>query len=366
MYIKLLLLPALVLGSVVYGQGSKGFVINGKITGKDTGTVYLLQAGEKKAMDSVVLQNGQFTFNGKLPSPALYNIRLSGIEPVVAVFAENTTMELTADVAELRKATVTGSVSDSIYREFWALFSKKNKEGAPTNTRLNQKYNQTKPNSPERAALTDSFKLFLGEFRLWVEGFVKEHTASPVAAYVIYDRFIGFGSYEEAGTMFSWLKPAAANSYYGKKVAEALELVAKTDIGKTIRFTQADTSGKMVKLATIRAKYVLVDFWASWCGPCRKENPNVVEAYKKYHDKGFDIVGVSLDDKKEPWLNAIHKDALTWTHVSDLKGWQNEVGLTYGIKSVPASFLVDQQGKIVAKNLRGEELHKKLEELLAR
>lgn len=108
----------------------------------------------------------------------------------------------------------------------------------------------------------------------------------------------------------------------------------------------------------------MIDFWASWCGPCRRENPNVVEAYQKYKDKGFDILGVSLDRDKSAWLKGIEEDQLTWTHVSDLKYWQNEVAQLYGVSSIPHSVLLDKDGKIIAKNLRGEDLHKKLEELL--
>lgn len=126
----------------------------------------------------------------------------------------------------------------------------------------------------------------------------------------------------------------------------------------------ADTTGKHVTLSSLRGKYVLVDFWASWCGPCRKENPNVVAAYQKYHDKGFEILGVSLDDKKNLWEKAINADKLSWYHVSDLKGWRNQAAGLYMVKSVPSSFLLDKDGKIIAKNLRGEALHRKLAELL--
>ncbi len=130
-------------------------------------------------------------------------------------------------------------------------------------------------------------------------------------------------------------------------------------------FTQNDPDGKPISLSNFRGKYLLIDFWASWCAPCRAENPNVVKAYAKYHEKGFEILGVSLDNERgrENWLNAIKKDGLAWTQVSDLKYWNNEVARKYGISSIPQNFLLDPTGKIVGKNLRGETLSKKLEEI---
>jgi len=131
-------------------------------------------------------------------------------------------------------------------------------------------------------------------------------------------------------------------------------------------FTQNDTEGNPVKLSSFRGKYVLVDFWASWCGPCRAENPNVVNAFNQYKDKGFTVLGVSLDDEKgkQKWLDAIKKDGLTWTHVSDLKYWNNEVSKAYGIRSIPQNVLLDPNGVIIGKNLRGKALLDKLAEIL--
>ncbi|MCU0348771.1 MAG: TlpA family protein disulfide reductase [Saprospiraceae bacterium] len=159
---------------------------------------------------------------------------------------------------------------------------------------------------------------------------------------------------------------------YQKKEPEAAAQVAQllkmsgsfVSGGEAPDFTMNDRDGKPVKLSDFRGKVMLVDFWASWCGPCRRENPHVVELYHKYHSKGFDVLGVSLDKTREPWLAAIEKDGLTWNHVSDLKGWSNDAAQLYGVSSIPHTVLVDRDGKIIARNLRGEQLTAKLREIL--
>ncbi|MEO7313389.1 MAG: TlpA disulfide reductase family protein, partial [Chitinophagaceae bacterium] len=131
-----------------------------------------------------------------------------------------------------------------------------------------------------------------------------------------------------------------------------------------LNFTQNDTNGKPISLSSFKGKYLLIDFWASWCAPCRAENPNVVKAYNAYKTKGFEILGISLDDNKADWLAAIKKDNLTWIQVSDLKGWQNRVAEQYGVQSIPTNFLLDKDGNIIATNLRGESLENKLQEIM--
>jgi peroxiredoxin len=195
--------------------------------------------------------------------------------------------------------------------------------------------------------------------------YVKSIIKSPVAPFLLNSLASSFADPSKLEKLIDGFDPALAEYKYVKTLKETLAVMKITSVGVMAPdFTQNDPNGKPVKLSDFRGKYVLVDFWAAWCRPCRGENPNVVAAYKKYSKKNFTVLGVSLDREKDAWLKAIADDKLTWTQVSDLKYWGNEVAKLYGVQSIPANFLLDKKGRIVGKNLRGDELEEALAKLV--
>ncbi|MBS1647792.1 MAG: AhpC/TSA family protein [Bacteroidetes bacterium] len=347
----------------VFSQG-KSFVINGTIKKvNDNAYVYLSHIyNEQTQIDSALVKNEKFTFKGKTPEPNMYWITLHKNEtPQLIFFADNAPITIAADADSMAHAKINGGTTQNDYKHWLAMQAK---YAEMRNGLITQYNGHMRSNNQEGAKkVVDTAGIAERAYEKGILKFIKEHPQSNVSAYAIYSVNFDWPKMDEYEEMYNVLSPQVKAGKFGKLAHDKIEGMKMKDatVGVTAaNFSQPDVNGKMVSLNSYKGKVVLVDFWASWCGPCRAENPNVVAAYQKYHPKGFEILGVSLDQNKDKWLQAISNDNLTWTHISDLKGWGNEAAKKYGVTSIPFNVLIDKEGKIIAKGLRGKALDDEL------
>jgi len=335
---------ALLFGAISFAQ-TKGYIISGSISGVENGaSVDLLNGNSGQPENSTVIKDGKFTLKGSVDFPDFKLITINKQPRYLQIFLDNSNISIKGRLDSLESADIAGSPSHEDFKKFLGVIKPYENYFVP---------NGGGDEQGKQKAINELIN------------YVKQNPNSYVAPIALFRSFQLSENNKQLEELFSSLNSKIQESPVGKYIAYQIQESKMNQIGTVLDdFSQDDPSGKPIKLSSFRGKYVLVDFWASWCGPCRQENPNIVNLYNKYKGKNFEVFGVSLDKSKEPWLEAIKKDQLTWPHVSDLKGWANEVAQKFRITSIPQNFLLDPNGVIIAKNLRGEDLAVKLSQIL--
>lgn len=342
------------------------YTIKAKIEGSDTITFYLQirEAGKYVSIDSAVSKNGSFTLkSGKIEFPQMVQLAAGDTRKRRSFYLDNSEITITGTLDSLFKAEVKGSTTQDEYQKF-----------LDSNKPLSDKYAGIYGQYQEANRAGDAAKV--SEIEKQLDGlqkemgdlqknFVKENPKSYVTPSILSSLAYEMEA-NDIEAAINALDTAVAAIPAMKSLRERVQVMKAVAVGqKAPDFTMNDVDGNPVALSSkIGAKLLLIDFWAAWCGPCRQENPNVVKVYNEFNKKGFDVFGVSLDQSKDDWVKAIADDKLTWTHVSDLQYWNNAAAKMYAVSGIPANFLLDETGTIIARNLRGEDLYNKVNEIL--
>jgi peroxiredoxin len=373
-HIKLFILALLPLS--IFAQ-SESFTVKGTV-GKlnSPSKVYLSYRQNKTVItDSASIKNGMFELKGQVSNPVKAKLVLDhagkGLQSLrtpdfVELYLEKGVISLTSKDSVYNAVVVGSVVNDDNRKLTEKLATAKNK----MKVMMAEYYaapDEKKKSKEFQDETEKRYNAITKEIQEIESAFIRDNPNSYVSLDIIKNTGGSIPNVEVLDSLFKSLTETIRNSSAGKELSERIDKLKLVAVGAIAPdFTQMTPENQPVKLSDFKGKYVLIDFWASWCGPCRAENPNVVKVYNQYKDNGFTVLGISLDNEKgrDAWLKAINKDQLTWTQVSDLKGWYNEVAALYSVKAVPQNFLIDPNGKIIAKNLRGEELAAKLKEII--
>lgn len=376
---SLVLSMAILSFTAVFSQADRGFVINGNVKGFATNTkIYLTYTSPDNATvkDSAIVKDSLFSFSGKAPSVVKATIHTDRYIKSFPVFLENTDINVSGKIdayydislggaiVQMHDIKITGSKTHDEYEIFQKMGTKFKSQKSALNKQWRDAV-KAKDKEWEAEMEKISDEVMIPAQVAWHAKFVLEYPDSYLSGSMeLWDIMESYAPDTLLKKMWDGLSVKNKNTPVGKEIGQFVEARLNTAIGKIAPdFSQNDTAGKSLKLSSLRGKYVLMDFWAAWCGPCRAENPNLLKTYEKYKADGFTVLGVSLDRNAAEWKKAIIKDKLPWYHVSDLNFWKNAVALQYAVPHVPFSYLIDPNGKIIAISLRGDMLNDKLKEI---
>ena len=364
--------------------GNNEFEIEGNASGfKDGRNVYLKMqdtvTNSLVNLDTVKIENGKFIFKGAVTEPSLHFIAIDSTENQIPFILEEGNITVAVNKDTIFKSIVGGTYSNDqlvAYSKETEKIQKKVQKFQEVNREKLQQA-QISADTVTMNALMKEYKTFQDQFKDVSLKHVEDHPKSYISLFFI-KQFLNDPSFDmaRATKMYENLDPSLKNTKEGKSINKSLDGLKTTEKKSNVSsssveigtmapdFSAPNTDGKETSLKSALGKLTLIDFWASWCGPCRKENPNVVALYKDFHAKGLNIIGVSLDEKADKWKEAIAKDQLTWTQISNLKGWEDPIAKRYFVDGIPATFLLDEKGIIIARDLRGAELRAKVASIL--
>lgn len=347
------------------------YKLDGEAFGFEDGTnivVYTLNNNNQpEAIDTLIVTNE--TFQGIYPNSdkiAINFLKVDKTKGNILYFPENTDLKAFIFKDDIASSYVSGSQQNDNYSEFAKRISEFNKQKR-TNRERYRMAKKEKENTLAMEIRSDNEKLITKE-SAFKKQFIVDNPNSVFSVLLLSEMVSRKKiSAAEATSILNNLSPKLAALSRVTELKKSVEAMKKADInGQAPDFSAPTPDGSMLSLYDVLGKYTIIDFWASWCKPCRGENPNVVKVYNQYHEKGLNIISVSLDknEQKDRWVKAIEDDHLTWNHVSNLKGWADPIAKTYNVRSIPATFLLDEKGIIIAKNLRGKALEDKIASLL--